>query len=421
MIYIIPLDAASMASLTINERILLHLSRYDRVDPGDVYNIPWDLTQDGIATSLRISRAHASIELKKLKMAGKISENHAHIKGGKAKRKSYVLTPLGLSGAKKIRDFAEEEGIDIMPLLDMKRCDPDAFIDSLDDESKETLWLACALRCSVKRETLPETKQPIVPVDVSGNIVISDEVKRNMLSVIDGEMLKTIHSRAADYWISAEGPNRHERLYHLVKAGRMTEACKLLINDRDSFTDGEDLNEVMSEMRGIPERFVKDILSIKFVSSMGLGDTDTAAAAAGELMRHDRDAAVMYLADLALISGDTEKADALLSGVSENTDAVALGIRRAKVLADTGELHKAKDILDSLMVRISSAGDLGHLNEIYLTLATICIRMGVPEDAMRYLNKARSSASPGDLKGIYRKMSEVYDAMGTAEEIRGAA
>ena len=56
-----------MPEFTVGERILLHLYNYRTVDLNDYFNIPWDITQDGISTSLRISRAHASLELKKQK------------------------------------------------------------------------------------------------------------------------------------------------------------------------------------------------------------------------------------------------------------------------------------------------------------------------------------------------------------------
>ena len=59
-----------MVTLSIGQRIIMHLDRFKMTDSSEIYNIPWDLTQDGIATSIRISRAHASIELKKLRGRG---------------------------------------------------------------------------------------------------------------------------------------------------------------------------------------------------------------------------------------------------------------------------------------------------------------------------------------------------------------
>ena len=53
--------------ISVKDKIVAHLFRNRHVNPNDIYNLPWDITQDGIASSLGITRAHASIELKRLK------------------------------------------------------------------------------------------------------------------------------------------------------------------------------------------------------------------------------------------------------------------------------------------------------------------------------------------------------------------
>ncbi|HOL07627.1 MAG TPA: hypothetical protein PKX44_05065 [Methanomassiliicoccaceae archaeon] len=80
-------------TLTVGERILFHLLQYSKYI--DSFDAPIDITQDGIAAALRISRAHAALELKKLKNAGEVKERLSHIKRGRTKRKVYFLTPLG--------------------------------------------------------------------------------------------------------------------------------------------------------------------------------------------------------------------------------------------------------------------------------------------------------------------------------------
>lgn len=405
-----------MTALTIRERIILHLGVYDMLDPDDVFNIPWDLTQDGIASSLRISRAHASIELKKLKMTGRVVERHAHIKGGKTKRKSYFLTPTGMNDASRIKEYVEEEGIDIMPLLDMKRCDPNALMDSMDDESKTVLGLACVLRCSVRRDTLPETKQSIVPVDVTGYVIISDEVKRNVLSVLEAEDIAKLHSTAADYWLAAEEPDRQERLYHLVRAGRMIDACRLIVNERNELMDNmnEDLLDILSEMTDIPERFVHDVLSMRITAALEFDDIDMAEKDAMALMTTDGNAAV-YLADVFLAKG--LPADALKI-VEPLEGSIARDLRIAKAFSDMDRLEESRGLLEKVKSDISRSGDLELLYDVYAALSRVCIRMGVPEDALMYLNKARGGAGARDMRRIYAMMSEVYAAMGIAEEIK---
>ena len=57
---------------------------------------PYDLTQDGIATALDISRAHASLVLKKLQEEGFVESRLLHIVGGCRRRTAYVISSQGM-------------------------------------------------------------------------------------------------------------------------------------------------------------------------------------------------------------------------------------------------------------------------------------------------------------------------------------
>ena len=109
-----------VASLTVGERIIFHLSQYAKFQ--DSFDVPIDITQDGIAAALRISRAHAALELKKLKDSKDVAERLSHIKKGRTKRKAYFLTTQGDKKASAIKDFAQENAIDLVPLQDIRKC-----------------------------------------------------------------------------------------------------------------------------------------------------------------------------------------------------------------------------------------------------------------------------------------------------------
>ena len=109
-------------TLTVSERILFHLNGYIKWE--DKYEVPFDVTQDGISQAVSISRAHAAVELKKLKSAGIIEERLSHIKMGKAKRKVYFLTTRGKAGASDVVQYAKDNGIE--PMVDIARISPDA-------------------------------------------------------------------------------------------------------------------------------------------------------------------------------------------------------------------------------------------------------------------------------------------------------
>jgi len=406
-----------MSTLPVWEKIILHLNQYRMTDSDDRYNAPWDLTQDGIASSLRISRAHSSIELKKLRLNGKVVENYSHIKGKDNKRKTYFLTAMGMADAQRIRDRAEREGIDFASMLDMKRCDPCALLDTFDDKGRDVLGIACILRCSVKRDELPETERSVVPVDVNGYVSVDEETKANILSVLDGDSVKRLHSLAADFWLSSRCPDRQERLYHLVVAGRNHDACRSLIKEKDRFMDSlnDDLYDILQMLTDIPEKYLVEILPLKIISAIEFGDLEGAAPYLASLLAADKDAGTLFSARIELRKGEAGKA---LEMLREVQDSVPKALLNAEALALSGELTEAKGVLDTTREKMMLSGDLRHLSELYLLSSTVSIRMGRPEDALLILNKAKSSAGPFDLHKIYRKLSEVYSAMELAEEIK---
>ena len=108
--------------LTVSERILFHLNGYVKFE--DKYEVPFDITQDGISQACSISRAHAAIELKKLKATGILEEKLSHVKRGKARRKVYFLTMAGKSRGAKIAQHVQDNKIDTM--VDPSRISYDA-------------------------------------------------------------------------------------------------------------------------------------------------------------------------------------------------------------------------------------------------------------------------------------------------------
>lgn len=107
--------------LTVSERILFHLSAYAKFE--DKYESPFDVTQDGISQACSISRAHAAIELKKLKAAGIVDERLSHVRRGKSRRKVYFLTMNGKAKASAVVQYVREYGI--TPMVDASKVSPE--------------------------------------------------------------------------------------------------------------------------------------------------------------------------------------------------------------------------------------------------------------------------------------------------------
>ena len=75
-------------------RALQYLHHYnpDELD----FVAPFDITQNGIADALGITRPHASLVLKKLITDGFVEQRMLHIKGGRRRRLAYIISPSGI-------------------------------------------------------------------------------------------------------------------------------------------------------------------------------------------------------------------------------------------------------------------------------------------------------------------------------------
>ena len=208
--------------LTVKERILLHMLRFPSVYPKQNFDVPRELTQDGIASAAGISRAHVSIDLKKLEEYGFVERWQAHLNGTPAKRFVYCLTPIGAGEGRKLMANLEKKGIDTDMLLDIGRCNPEGKWKCMSQADRDAVGRACVFRKPVLKKDLPGMTSGTIPTDFRGYICIPERTAEAFIRLADPFSLRSWHSWAADYWLKSG--NRAERLYHLNKAGRNIEA-----------------------------------------------------------------------------------------------------------------------------------------------------------------------------------------------------
>ena len=84
----------------VQERIFLHLSDY--VDHTDKVEVPFALSQMGIANAVSIARSNVPRAISGMKEAGHLVERQAHVTGVSRKRKAYFLTDEGAKVADEI-------------------------------------------------------------------------------------------------------------------------------------------------------------------------------------------------------------------------------------------------------------------------------------------------------------------------------
>ena len=207
--------------VTVKQKIMLHLMHYTNT-PANSFNVSYDMTQDGISGSVGITRAHASMELKKLQQMGIVVTWKAHMLGSSSKRLAFALSPKGAEDAKCLYQFLRKNGIVPEMLLNMQHCNPSELWETLSESDRDVLGMACVLRVKIPRNDLPHMNAGTIPVDNNGLVTIPPGAARNYLSFATVNRLRCWHNWAADYWM-AHG-NYEERLYHLVMANRMKEA-----------------------------------------------------------------------------------------------------------------------------------------------------------------------------------------------------
>ena len=100
-----------MTGVTVGERVLVHLSGFLR--HADAYECPVEMTQDGIAAGLALSRAHVALELKRLKTTGRVQERMAHVAHARSRRKVYELTHAGQEVARRMREHARSRTVQL--------------------------------------------------------------------------------------------------------------------------------------------------------------------------------------------------------------------------------------------------------------------------------------------------------------------
>ena len=106
-------------TFTKGELVILQLNRFgDKMF--DRFDMPYGMTQDGIGTALCISRAHASIELKKLRNKGLVAVIQAHVMHRPKVMNVYILTSDGRRLALDLVKRAKENSLDLEEMFTVR-------------------------------------------------------------------------------------------------------------------------------------------------------------------------------------------------------------------------------------------------------------------------------------------------------------
>ncbi|MCK9323611.1 MAG: hypothetical protein M0P07_06660 [Candidatus Methanomethylophilaceae archaeon] len=388
----------SSPNITKKERLILHLSRFPGIDSSISYNVPFDLTQDGIASVLGISRAHACIELKKLEELNMVGSWSTHVKTAGSKRKAYYLLSKGWSESETLKTKLESTGVAIDTLLDMKRCDPQVLWEKLNPEDRDTFGLACIFRVPIPRKTLPNTNTSVIPTDFYGLVQISDNVKEKYVGVADPEKIRAWHSRAADWWTD-NGDDMQEKLYHLSKAGRNIEACKLLLKNSEEFLDNpnDDLLNILKDVTPVP-KYAEQIYELRANIALDCDNIADALYCANILDDYKTVKPSLIRAQANMMTGNADKAYETSAKIFEDKELPSAAIIAAKALFILEKYNEAETYLSSAYKILSENGEASHIDEILILRASIAYRHGNTDECLSYLSKARKVCKKNRIK-----------------------
>ncbi|HNX46940.1 MAG TPA: hypothetical protein PKM11_00055 [Methanomassiliicoccales archaeon] len=405
--------------ITVGERIVLHLAQYSK--HSNDFDAPFEVSQDGIGEALRISRAHAAIELKKLKEAGTVTERIAHIRAGPVKRKVYFLSEAGETKARNLKDFANRQGIEISPLLDLKKCKGEDLWVQLNSDSRSLIAKAAVFRKPFKRSALPQTTVSLLPEDKDGMAELPEPLRESIPALLDKNALREAHSFAADYWLK-EG-DYVERLHHLMLANRTLEA-HMLLSARGwqmARSAGPEMLASLKEMGEVPPRYAKEIRRIKGQAALRNADIKFGRQVAQEM----------------LLTGDPEETTdglelkgrtLLLEGKAQAALDDLLEVKRTKPsplldcdIAQCYGLLGRKDEALQLMESIGRRGGIDDpdvLEEVYYRKGQVLASIDRSQEAIANFSKALGLARPGDKRAIYKATSSCYEKLGMEDKAR---
>ncbi|MGI6471604.1 MAG: helix-turn-helix domain-containing protein [Candidatus Methanomethylophilaceae archaeon] len=399
-----------MTKTTIRERILLHLSRFIMVSDQENYNLPFDLTQDGIASALGISRAHSSLELKKLRRTGLVKERQVRVIGSNVRRKVYHLEEEGLREAEMVKKRLEAAGIPFETILDLKHCEPELMWAKLNDSDRDVLGLACVIRIPVHKDALPPASSGVIPATHKGMVDISNEVKMRYLGAADPELVRKWNSLAADWYIDNNSDNR-EKLYHLIKSGRNFESDRLLIRDAGKFLVDCD-EELMSIIKTMdhPEKTPKSSWSIRGKLAINCRDVEYAETCAERLREMDSSEGDILSAEIKYVRGDYEGALEDAETLYAETKSARIAMLRGRSLYALEEYDRADRVLVGTLEEFSAIGDISRVDELLVLRAGIAHKRNDTEMVISLLNKALYSAIGNEKKEKIMNLIETVES-----------
>lgn len=390
--------------VTIAQKIILHLMRFNMVHE-DCVNVPFDLTQDGIAGVVGIKRAHVSVELKKLLKNGKLICWKSHMLGSSSKRLAYLLSPSGIADASELTNVLRSMNIDPEMLLDMKRCNPADLWNNQSEEDRDTIGIACIFRIPIPRDVLPPTALGTIPTDKDGNIAFQRSVANNFISFASPARQRRWHSYAADYWLYED--NHGERLYHLTMAGRTEEAIRCICMHLDEFLNAPDASLLKIIRRLAPEAGQRsEVYYLGASVALDLEEYPFALQMAASLSRTSFSGWMGLKAEAYRSMGLPAEAESLALEAYSKEGSPLSAIVLSEIYADAKDGTKAMEYVRKAGEAVRHTGDARHIDRIFLLHARAAKLLNDPDTVKKMVENAIATCAEGRKDLIEKRILE---------------
>ena len=363
-----------MKEITNHDRISAHLFRYNYIRSDIEFDAPFEITQDGIAMGIGVSRGHSNIILRRMEENNEIIVGLSSIKDSNrsAKRKIYLLSEYGKNLFKaRVKELKESgtdvedlvKGIDRYRLEDIRRITGDRMDD---------LGCMAVLRVKVRKEDVP-LESPLVPIIRQSYAVMKDSIRKIIITEASPIEIRRWHSKAAD-WCMDHDADIKERLHHLVSSFRDREAMRIARNQKYMLMDNpdQDLSDSLGSLALRSER--SDIIETATRIALEVGDLQMADDLSAKLLHIDPPKGRGLRCELLLKRSQSEEA-LTLARYHYNGD-VDTGLVLGMCLLETSHFEDAIECLERTKERMISEGCVFRLDELlmYEATAQICMR-----------------------------------------------
>ncbi len=363
-----------MKEITNHDRISAHLFRYNYIRSDIEFDAPFEITQDGIAMGIGVSRGHSNIILRRMEENNEIIVGLSSIKDSNrsAKRKIYLLSEYGKNLFKaRVKELKESgtdvedlvKGIDRYRLEDIRRITGDRMDD---------LGCMAVLRVKVRKEDVP-LESPLVPIIRQSYAVMKDSIRKTIITEASPIEIRKWHSKAAD-WCMDHDADIKERLHHLVSSFRDREAMRIARNQKYMLMDNpdQDLSDSLGALALRSER--SDIIETATRIALEVGDLQMADDLSAKLLHIDPPKGRGLRCELLLKRSQSEEA-LTLARYHYNGD-VDTGLVLGMCLLETSHFEDAIECLERTKERMISEGCVFRLDELlmYEATAQICMR-----------------------------------------------